>query len=146
MGDRRKRKSHIKIPPKVRTVSISSLKTRSGQRRMLGYVLLFVIAFGATVETVHSHGHDVFSPADSFGIAAISDANGSHRPHTGHSHISECSMCAFQQQLFNALVHGPLFAFTPSTHTAVAPAQAVQPHSISITPLSGRGPPSASLL
>jgi hypothetical protein len=55
-------------------------------------------------------------------------------------------MCQFQQHLFNGLVHGPLFAFTPSTHTAVVAALAVQPHSISVTPLSDRGPPSASLL
>ncbi len=113
---------------------------------MLGYVLLVIIAFGATVETVHSHGHHVDSLDDPHGIAAISDADGSHPSHTGHSHHIECSMCQFQQHLFNGLVHGPLFAFTPSTHTAVASAQAVQPHSISITPLSGRGPPSASLL
>ena len=112
---------------------------------MLGYVLLVIIAFGATVETVHTHGH-FFSPDDSHGIAAISDADGSHPSHTGHSHHIECSMCQFQQHLFNGLVHGPLFAFTPSTHTAGASALAVHPYSISITPLSGRGPPSASLL
>ena len=146
MGDRCKCESYIKILPKVRTVSISSLRTRSGQRRTLGYVLLAIIAFGATVETVHSHGHQFVSPDDAHGIAAISDADGSHPSHTGHSHHIECSMCQFQQHLFNGLVQAPRFAFTPSTHSAVVSALVVPPRSIPLNPSASRGPPSASLL
>ena len=145
MRNRRVSRNCIKIPNDVtnRTTFLVSQRP-AHHRRAVGYILLVLITFGATVETVHSH-HAV-SPSDQHGVAAFSDADGSHSSHTGHSHHIECSMCQFQQHLFNGLVHGPQFAFTPSTHTAVVSALAVQPHSISITPSVGRGPPSASLL
>ena len=130
--------NHIKIQPKVTIGSILSLNRRSPHRRALGYVLLLIISFGATMETVHSHGTG--SP-DRQGIPAFSDADGTHPSHAGHSHLMECPMCEFQQHLFNGLVQAPLFTLTPSTQIASISAPAVVSPSTSITRPSGRAPP-----
>lgn len=112
-------------------------------RRALGCLLLLLIAYGATVAAVHSHGR---ASLDRYGIAAISDASGSQSSNQGYSHHRECSMCQFQQQLFNGLVHAPSFALTPSAQiTSVDPLAVVYP-SISTRPRRGRAPPLASLL
>jgi len=106
-------------------------------------LLLLLIAYGATVEAVHSHGS--VSP-DRPGVVAISDAGGSLPSRTSHSHHTECLMCQFQQQLFNGLVHTPLFALTPSAQIASVDTPAVVYPSISTTTRRGRAPPSDSLL
>jgi hypothetical protein len=75
---------------------------RAKCRRALGYLLLLLISYGATVEAVHSHGP--VSP-DRPGTAAISDAGQSQSSDKDHSQHRECSMCQFQQQLFDGLVN-----------------------------------------
>jgi len=111
---------------------------RANYRRALGYLLLLVITYGVTVEAAHSHGR--VSP-DRPGVAAISDAGGAHPSQTGHSHHTECSMCQFQQQLFNGIVHAPLFARTPLVEIAFVVTLTVFYPSTSTTPRSGRAPP-----
>lgn len=106
--------------------------------RALGYLLLLMIAYGATGETVHSHGLVSAGHTDAGGFF---DAGESHSSHTGHSHQIECSMCAFQQQLFNGLVHAPLFALAPLTQISSVDTPAVILPSTSITRPSGRAPP-----
>jgi len=97
-----------------------------------------MIAYGATVETVHSHGPVSPGHTDSAGFF---DAGGSHSSHTGHSHEIECSMCQFQQQLFNGLVHTPLSALAPSAQPAFVSTLTAFCPSTSITSPSDRGPP-----
>jgi hypothetical protein len=97
-----------------------------------------MIAYGATVEAAHSHGR--VSP-DRPGVAAISDAEGSQSSDKSHSHHRECSMCQFQQQLFNGLVHAPLFARTPLAEIAFVSTLTVFYPPTSTTPPSGRAPP-----
>jgi hypothetical protein len=96
-----------------------------------------MITSGATVEAAHGHG--AVSP-DRPGFTTISDAGGSH-PGTNHSHHRECVMCQFQQQLFNGLVHAPLFALTPSTQIAFASTLTVLHLSSPTNRPSGRAPP-----
>jgi hypothetical protein len=110
-------------------------------RRALGCLLLLLIAYGTTV--AHSHGR---VSLDRAGVTAISDVGGSQPSDQGYSHQRECSMCQFQQQLFNGLVHAPLFAITPSAQIASVDKPAVVFPSISTTPRSGRAPPLARLL
>jgi hypothetical protein len=102
-------------------------------------LLLLLIAYGATVQVVHSHGRvSLVRPA----ATAMGDAGGSQSSHTGqHSH-QECAMCQFQQQLFNGLVDAPQFALTPATEIAAVSGPAVLFLSISATPQRGRAPPS----
>jgi hypothetical protein len=113
---------------------------RANCRRVLGYLLLVLIAYGSTVAAVHSHGP--VAP-DRPGVAAVTDAGGSQSSDKGHSQHRECSMCQFQQQLFNGLVHAPLFALTPSTQIAFVSTLTVFHPSTSTKPRSGRAPPLA---
>jgi len=113
-------------------------RSRANYRAALGYVLLLIISYGATVQTVHSHGPVSPSHPD---VAAVSDAGGSQPSQTGHSNHRECSMCQFQQQLVNGLVHTPLFALTPSSHVASVSTPIAAYPSTSITRPSGRAPP-----
>jgi hypothetical protein len=50
-------------------------------------------------------------------------------------------MCQFQQQLFDGLVHAPLFARTPLVEIAFVSTLTVFHSSTSITPRSCRAPP-----
>jgi len=112
-------------------------------RRALGSLLLLLIAYGATVEAAHSHGR---VSLDRSGVAAISDAGGSPSSDKGNSHHRECSMCQFQQHLFNGLAHAPLFALAPLAQIASVNTPAVVYPSISTRPRRGRAPPLVTLL
>jgi len=50
-------------------------------------------------------------------------------------------MCQFQQQLFDGLVHAPLFARTPLAEIAFVSTLTVFYPSTTTTPTSGRAPP-----
>ena len=118
--------------------SFSIGRRRRHPSRALGCLLLLLIAYGATVQVVHSHGRvSLTRPA----ATAVSDAGGSQSSRTGqHSH-QECATCQFQQQLFNGLVDAPLFASAPAAQIAVACAPTVVFPSIIATPRRGRAPP-----
>jgi hypothetical protein len=107
-------------------------------RRGLSYLLLLLIAYGATVEAAHSHGHVTAARP---GYDTLSDAGGSPSSDDGHSRNRECSMCQFQQQLFGGLVHAPLFARTHSSEHALVSPVTVFHSSALTTPSSGRAPP-----
>ena len=110
---------------------------RAKCRRALGYLLLLVVTYGATVEAAHSHG--VATP-NSSSFAALSNAGGPHS-NTGDSQNRECVVCQFQQQLFNGVVHEPLLILTPSTQTAfVFTPTVLYSSSLNVRP-SGRAPP-----
>src|SRR5215212_6474024 len=119
--------------------TISALGHEPGNhRRALGCLLLLMIIYGATVQMVHSHGR---VPPGHTDFVAISDADGSHSSHTGHSHHLECSVCRFQQQLFNGLVEVPLSALSPSTKFAFFATPSNVYHATSTMRPSGRAPP-----
>ena len=109
-------------------------------RGVLGYLLVLVIFYGATAGAAHSHG--LVSP-DRPGVTAITDASGSQSSNKGNSQHRECSTCQFQQQLFDGLVHAPLFARTSLEEIAFVSTLTVFHPSTSITPRSGRAPPLA---
>jgi hypothetical protein len=106
--------------------------------RVVSYVLLFMIAYGAMAEMAHSHSH--VSPART-DVAYIGDAGNSHSSNTGQSHTTECPVCQFQQQLFNGVIHVPLFALAPSAEIVFVSTPAVFHASTSPSTPSGRGPP-----
>ena len=112
-------------------------RRRGKHRRALGCLLLLIITFGVTTEAVHSHGSG--APNRS-GVAAISDAGGSDSG-TNNSLHRECVICQFQQQLFNGIVHAPLFIAAPSTQIEfVSTLTILYSSSPNIRP-SGRAPP-----
>jgi len=105
---------------------------------VVGYLLFLLILYGTTAEAAHSHG--AVSP-DPPAVAAMSDAGGSQSSDTGHSHHTECSICQFQEQLFEGLVHAPLFTRTPLAELAFVFTPTVFYPSTSTTSPSGRAPP-----
>ncbi|MFL6227622.1 MAG: hypothetical protein ACJ741_02455 [Pyrinomonadaceae bacterium] len=107
------------------------------RRRVVGCLLLLMITYGATVEAAHSHGS--VAPARS-SFAAVIDVGGS-LPDTNHSQHRECVMCQFQQQLFNGIVHAPLFILVPATRIAFVPTPTVLSPSSPTSRPSGRAPP-----
>jgi hypothetical protein len=106
-------------------------------RRALGCLLLLMISYGATVEAAHSHGS--VAPQRP-GFTALSDAGGSPSD-TNDSQSRECVMCRFQQQLFNGIIHAPLFTLTPATQTAFVCTLTVPDLSSPTSRPSGRAPP-----
>jgi hypothetical protein len=110
---------------------------RRNYRAALTYGLLLMIAYGALVETVHSHGHVPPGHSD----VAICDAGGSKSSDDGNSLHRECSMCQFQRQLFDAFVPATLFARISLSEIAFVSTLTVAYPSTSITPRSGRAPP-----
>lgn len=107
-------------------------------RRSLGYLLLLLIAYGATAETAHSHGP--VAP-DRPGVADIRDAGLSQSSDKYHSQDGECSTCQFQRQLFDGLIHAPLFSRTPFAELAFVSTLTIFHFSTSTPPPSGRAPP-----
>jgi len=112
---------------------------RAKCRRALGYLLLIIVTYGATVEAAHSHGS---ATSNSSYFAALNDAGGQHS-NTDDSQNRECVVCQFQQQLFNGLVHEPLLILAPSTQLAfVFTPTVLYSSGLSVRP-SGRAPPLA---
>jgi hypothetical protein len=100
--------------------------------------LLLIITFGVTTEAVHSHGS--VAPNRSGVVAAISDAGGSDSDTNDPLH-RECVICRFQQQLFNGIVHAPLFIAAPSTQIEFVSTLTILYSSSPDTRPSGRAPP-----
>ena len=123
------------------TITFATIYRSVNYRRALTCLLLVLIAYGTTV--AHSHGR---VSLDLSGSVAISDAGESQSSNQGYSHQRECSMCQFQQQLFNGLVHAPSCALTPSAQIASVDPLAVVFPSISTRPRRGRAPPLACQL
>jgi hypothetical protein len=110
----------------------------SNYRVGLSYALLFMIAYAALVETVHSHGYINLRQTN---IAAISDAGGAQSSTNAGSHQKDCSLCQFQRQLFDGLVQATLFARVPQTEAEFVSTLTVPYRSTPITSRSGRAPP-----
>ena len=132
----------IKIAEHVTSRTTLALTFRRAKcRRALSYLLLLLISYGATVEAVHTHG--AVAP-DRTGVPSISDAGQSQSSDKDHFQHSECSMCEFQQQLFDGLVNAPLFERTPLAEIAFVSTLTLFHSSTSTTPRSGRAPPLVS--
>jgi hypothetical protein len=119
--------------------TILALGRRRARRRALGYLLLLIVTYGATVEAAHSHGSATPNGSCS---AVLSDAGDSHS-NTDDSQNRECVVCQFQQQLLNGVVHEPLLIFAPSTQTAYVSTPTVLYSSSLTARPSGRAPPLA---
>jgi hypothetical protein len=114
-------------------------RLRGKRRRALSCLLLLLLTFGVTTEAVHSHGS--VAPHHS-GVAAISDGGGSDSD-TNDSHHRECVICQLQQQLFNDIVHAPLFIVAPSIDIEFVSTLTILYSSSPNTRPSGRAPPLA---
>jgi len=112
---------------------------RRKYRIKLAQALLLMVAYGALVGTVHSHGRIRLGKTST--VATLSDGSDSRAAEDGKSLHTECSMCQFQRQLFDGFVHSTPFARTPLAEIVFVLTHTVSYHSTSITPRLGRAPP-----
>jgi hypothetical protein len=120
-------------------------RTHAPLARMLAFVLLVFISYGATAGAAHRHGNilkSVRAPA----AATMSGAgnSGSTAKDTGTS--GECLMCRLHQHLFAGLLHN-LPGFIPPTVQPINATVAFIPYfSQTNAPRRGRAPPTAFTL
>lgn len=109
---------------------------------MLSLVLLFLVAYGATVETAHKHGSTVFDAARSdINATVISEPTDSDSPLANSPATGECLICQLHQNLFtsltNALPQTHALQFDRAGHAAAVFSFYSRPN----TPGHGRAPP-----
>jgi hypothetical protein len=120
-------------------LSISDISRRTRSVRLLSYVLLFLFAYGTTIEVVHSHrAIPRGAPAAESGFLQDSGGPSSTRQ-TAQS--GECLVCQFQQNLSSAELFTPLLVFAAATTSSPVSTQVVSFLSQARSPGQGRAPP-----
>lgn len=113
--------------------------------RILAFVLLVFVSYGATAEVAHKHGNP--TPERPTELAANVSSPDNTNPYSSHTRTgSECLICQLHQHLFVSL-------FNALPQIAEPPAQLVRPDAAAIsylshtdTPQRGRAPPTTSLI
>jgi len=107
-------------------------------------VLLVLLVYGATVETVHSHGGLVPArQADQRAVTPTNDSDLSSKQTTSHG---DCLICQLHQNLANGLFQAQALPLRLLTTTAATPISVALYYSHTDTPRRGRAPPLTSLL
>ena len=142
MRNRTQRQTCIKIaaPMTNRTIAQWAHYYAARRRLALTCLLLLTIAWQSSIETAHSHGH-IQPAAAATDVAAVSDAGSSNSSPTARTQQTECSVCQFQQQLFNALVNSPLSSPVSSPQLTASSSVILVDLSTSTRTPSGRAPP-----
>ncbi len=111
-------------------------------QRALACALLVFIVYGATWQTVHTHGTLTPRPSEASSVGNPDSSNSSAR-HTSHS--GECLICQFQRQLSRNLVPN-LPQVTQPAEAKLSPAGASARFYFSTgnAPTRGRAPPRLS--
>jgi len=105
----------------------------------LAYVLLFLFAYGATTQAVHSHG--IISGGVPAATAdALRDSSGTSST-KGPARSSDCLVCQFQQSLSSAETFTPLLEAVPAASALVIQAPSVSFLSLTRSTGQGRAPP-----
>ena len=120
----------------LRTISVK-VNVHSNSSKLLAYLLLLAIGYGAIVEAAHNHG---FSSPSRAQVTAVSGESDSQSSYQGHSAANDCSLCQFQRQLFGGLAAVILVAHTEQ-QTSFRAKETVSYLSTSALPTSNRGPP-----
>ena len=127
----------------------ASSRTRATFARPLAFVLLIGIVYSVVFGSAHNHKFVSSNVDTNISASSAAEASASSPvPLKSNSNGDECLICLFHQQLFNSIVHGPVFVVKPSAEVVFASTPAVYYHSnpISSSPiarLSGRAPPVA---
>ena len=116
----------------------SPLSSQCKYRSALAWLLLTVIAYGALVEVVHSHGT---VPSGNSNLEAFSDAGDAPSSAQNYADQKDCSTCQFQRQLFGGYVSSTPFTRSPVIECVPESSPNVFYISTLTTPRSGRAPP-----
>ena len=113
--------------------------------RVLAFVLLLLVSYGATVEAAHTHGNaSAINRAQQ--TTALGDASRSSSTARNPSAGGDCLICQFHQQLSNGLLAELPHALEPLVQTAHTSAAIIFAPSQTNAPSRGRAPPSTSSL
>jgi hypothetical protein len=113
--------------------------------RMLAFVLLVFISYGATAGAAHRHGN-ILKAGRADAAATMSGSSNSGSTVKDNGTNGECLMCRLHQHLFAGLLHH-LPGFTPpSVELIRATIEPVSYFSQANTPRRGRAPPTAFIL
>ncbi|HEY0006167.1 MAG TPA: DUF2946 family protein [Pyrinomonadaceae bacterium] len=108
--------------------------------RMLGFVLLALIAYQATAGVTHGHG-DRLSKRTGVDAASFQNANANDSSSSDSSNGSQCLICRLHQHLFNSLLSTHLHIAPPPALLARSPEMRPSYLSHADTPQRGRAPP-----
>lgn len=113
--------------------------------RLLAFVLLAFLSYGATAEVAHKHGN--IAPERRSDLAANVSSSDNTNPSSGSTRSgAECLVCQLHQHLFVSLLSALPQIAAPLDQPLRPPAAAVSYLNHADTPQRGRAPPTTSLL
>ena len=121
-------------------------RRRARLARALSCLLLFLIAYGATLGVVHRH--DTSGPlkiTSARGASAAGGGQADSRSTKSPFRIDDCSICQFHRQLNGGLLYAPALLSAQAVQQAPAAATLLTYTPAAHTPRRGRAPPSTSL-
>jgi hypothetical protein len=114
--------------------------------RVLAFLLLALITYGATAETVHSHGGLLLARQNvGTGTPAASDTGEADSSSQQARALNECVICQLHQHLSNTLFSALPWTTPPAAKFTPTLAISISYLSLTSTPRRGRAPPLASL-
>jgi hypothetical protein len=136
----------IKLYAVTSNTESKSVRRHTPLTRVLAFLLFALITYGATAETVHSHGGLLLSPdVTATRTPAASDPGDANSSSQQKRTINECAVCQLHQHLSNTLFSALPWTTPPSAQSAPTPAGSASYFSLTSTPQRGRAPPPASL-
>ena len=142
--DLRENAREMKVYRKSATSKISAAIARG-----LAFVLLTCVVYSVIFSSVHNHGSVSPNANTSISANATGQASVSSTiPLKNAPNGDGCLICLFHKQLFNSVVHDPVFVTKPSQEVVVAATPTIYCSSNPIASsqigrLSGRAPPAA---
>jgi hypothetical protein len=122
---------------------LTSTPQSASLMRLLTYVLLFLIAYGATAETVHRHGNWPLKPPDTT-AHSVNYGNGQSSSGGPIVLTDDCLVCQFQRGLSSTAIFNPaLVLAAPVSQVIISTAKAPYFSATQATK-RGRAPPSIS--
>lgn len=112
--------------------------------RVLAFVLLAVVSYTATAESVHRHGRLALTPSVS-SAAAVAPSGGADSAVNDSPALGECLICQLRQNLSSGLLSALPQLVAPRPHAELSRAVALLSVSRFEAPRRGRAPPAASL-
>ncbi|HEX8649251.1 MAG TPA: DUF2946 family protein [Pyrinomonadaceae bacterium] len=113
--------------------------------RLLAFVLLAFLSYGATAEVAHKHCNIV--PERRSDLTANVSSSDNTNPSSSNTRSGgECLICQLHQHLFVSLLSALPQIAAPPVQSVRPPAAAVSYLSHADTPQRGRAPPTTSLL
>ncbi|HEX8772150.1 MAG TPA: DUF2946 family protein [Pyrinomonadaceae bacterium] len=114
--------------------------------RLLAFLLLALITYGATAETVHSHGGLLLARhIVSAEMPAASDTGEADSSSQQARTLNECVICQLHQHLSNTLLSALPWTTPPPAQFTPTRAISISYLSPTCAPRRGRAPPPASL-